>query len=81
MKRRLSKSFILVCITSILFFVSACGKKEEAPFIKVNDSEDVVSYSLVPVTIDDVILTQKVECTYAQTKEQEVSFDTTGRCC
>lgn len=79
MKRRLTKSFILLSITSILFFSSACGKKEEAPFIKVNDSEDVVSYTLVPVTIDDVILTQKVECTYAQTKEQEVSFDMTGK--
>lgn len=79
MKRRLLKTILILNISTLLLLSSGCGKTEEVPFINVNDTEDVVSYSFATANIDDVILTQKIECTYVQTNEQEVSFDMTGK--
>lgn len=79
MKNRFFKTAITLCVSSILLIGSACGKVVDEPLINVNNVEEVVSYTLVPVTIDDVTLTQRIECTYVQTKEQEVSFDMTGK--
>jgi len=68
-------SVVLICVLCL----AGCGKTEEAPLVMVDSEEDVVSYSLVQVAYDDVILTRKIECTYSQSKAQEVSFNVTGK--
>lgn len=77
MKKRIGCFAALMLIFSIS--LSGCGKQEEPPVVEVNSEESVVSYSLVQATVEDVVLTQKIDCTYAQTKDQEVSFNVTGK--
>ena len=72
------KKFFGATLISVLL-LAGCGKTEEAPLVMVDSEEDVVSYSLVQVTYDDVILTRKMDCTYSQSKAQEVSFNVTGK--
>ncbi|MCR4962059.1 MAG: efflux RND transporter periplasmic adaptor subunit [Lachnospiraceae bacterium] len=69
----------LLPITLAAFLLCGCGKTEEAPLVMVDSEEEVVSYSLIQVTYDDVILTRKIDCTYSQSNAQEVSFNVTGR--
>ncbi len=71
------------CFIAALFvlpiYVSGCGEVTEAPLVEVDSEEDVVSYSTVQASIGDVILTRSIDCKYAQTNEQEVSFNVTGK--
>lgn len=73
----IKKFFVVTAACALL--LTGCGKTEEAPLVMVDSEEDVVSYSLVQVTYDDVILTKKMDCTYSQSKAQEVSFNVTGK--
>ena len=59
--------------------LAGCSKATEAPVIVVDDSTDEMAYTLVAAAIDDVILTDKMKCTYVQTSDQEVFFDVTGK--
>ena len=72
------KKLLLLLAASCLVF-GGCKKVEEAPLVMVDSEEDVVSYSLVQVTYDDVVLTRKMDCTFSQSKAQEVSFNVTGK--
>ena len=72
------KKLLIACLAGVMLFCG-CGKTEEVPLVMVDSEEDVVSYSLVQVTYDDVILTKKMDCIYSQSNSQEVSFNTTGK--
>lgn len=72
------KVLITSLICSCLFF-AACGEQEEPPLVVVDSGENVVSYSLIQVSKDTVIKTEKIDCHYSQTEEQEVCFDVTGK--
>lgn len=52
---------------------------EEEPLVVVSNTEDVISYKLSDVAYQDVYVKDNVSCTYVQTKEQEVSFETGGK--
>lgn len=77
MKRNI-KNISILLLSSVLFF-SACSKVEEPPVVMIDSEDDIVSYSLVQVAYDDVVLTRKIDCKYSQTKDQEVSFDISGK--
>lgn len=75
-----SFKFILTAFLLILSFaLCGCGDNEEVPFINVDSQENIITYALVNVGYEDVVLTQKIDCVYVQTSEQEVSFDVTGK--
>jgi len=59
--------------------LTGCGKKEEAPMIIVEDSNDAVVYNFVNVTREDVVLTSLVRCTYKKNSEQAVYFPVSGK--
>ena len=69
----------LMVISLFATFLSSCGKVDEDHTVVVDSEEAVISYSLVTAQIDDVILTQNIDCKYKQTNDQEVSFDVTGK--
>lgn len=77
MKRKFYSCIMAGLIASIIF--TGCSKTEEVPIVAVDSEDDVVSFNIIPVSYDDVIKTTKIDCTYVQTKSQEVSFDTTGK--
>lgn len=66
-------------IISILLLFSGCSKTETVPNVVVDSEDNTISYSLVSASIEDVVLTQRVDCTSVQTKDQEVSFSVTGK--
>ena len=72
------KNFAYLLLASAIVF-SGCGEVEEPPLVIVDSEDDVVSYSLVQATIEDVVKTAKIDCYYSQTTEQEVCFDVTGK--
>ncbi|MBP5660167.1 MAG: efflux RND transporter periplasmic adaptor subunit [Lachnospiraceae bacterium] len=77
MKRRIKLCAILLASSMLCF--SACTNKEDVPLVIVDSEDDVVSFNLIPVTYDDVVLNGKMDCTYVQTNSQEVSFNQTGK--
>lgn len=70
--------FIILSLFLILFY-TGCGKKEEDITVLVDASDSSVSYKLVPTEITDVILTQRLDAVSVQSKDQEVSFNFTGK--
>ena len=77
MKRKFLNLFFILCTAS--FLLAGCTDKEEAPSVIVDSEEDVVSFNLIPVSYEDVVLTANIDCTYVQTESQEVSFNATGK--
>lgn len=77
MKRKFLNLFFILCTAS--FILTGCTDKEEAPSVIVDSEEDVVSFNLIPVSYEDVVLTANIDCTYVQTESQEVSFNATGK--
>lgn len=77
MKRKFLNLFFILCTAS--FLLTGCTDKEEAPSVIVDSEEDVVSFNLIPVSYEDVVLTANIDCTYVQTESQEVSFNATGK--
>lgn len=77
----MKKRFISLSLAMTFFAMSLCGctQKTEAPLVRVDSEEDIVSFNLIPVSYDDVVQTTKIDCTYVQTDSQEVAFDTTGK--
>lgn len=73
-KMRLS----LACLGAAAL-LCGCGQQEESPFMKVEDSNDTITYDYCTVERGDVALTQPIRCTYTQQDGQEVSFSVTGR--
>ena len=77
MKKKLRLCAVL--LASAMLCLTACTDKEDDPLIIVDSEDDVMSFNLIPVTYDDVVLTGKLDCTYVQTNSQEVSFNQTGK--
>lgn len=70
---------VLVFIAALML-LGGCGEQAPEPsVIVVESSDDTLSYDYVIAGIGDVILTEKLNCTYRQQKEQEISFSLTGR--
>ena len=60
--------------------LAGCGQEEEEePVIMVDSSEIEVVYKMDEIALGDVLLTQKIPCTYTQTEEQQVAFTTGGK--
>lgn len=51
----------------------------EDQFVVVSSNDDAITYKTVPVQIMDITATKNVNCTYVQTKEQEVTFPVGGK--
>lgn len=62
-----------------IMLISGCGKTVDTPLVEVDASSDFMTYSLVYPAIDSVVKTQRIDCAYMQTREQEVSFNSTGK--
>lgn len=72
--------------TALIFTMLCCaGCAEAAPesednlIITQKESDDTLSYTMTEVSVGDVTLTKKVNCTYLQVEDQEVSFSVSGR--
>lgn len=70
-----------VALLCIPMTFSGCSSKapEQENVIIVEKEEESIDYNLTVVTRGDVLLTEKVKCTYTQLNEQDVSFSVSGR--
>lgn len=76
----LHKRISAVSLGLALFVVSGCGANTEEDHIVVLEQEEQqTAYELSTVAVSDVVLTERIRCTYKQLKEQEVSFALEGR--
>lgn len=71
----------LVCGLLFLFGIGGCGNaQEETRHLVVAQSEEArEQYSLIAVSVGDVLLTQQVRCSYQQVKQEEISFQAGGK--
>lgn len=68
------------CCMAVVSLLCGCGQREEEPpIMSVEDSDDTITYNYVTAEKGDVVLTQKIRCTYRQQNDQEVSFSLAGR--
>lgn len=74
--KKLRLSFACLSAAALL---CGCTQQEESPFMKVEDSNDTITYDYCTVERGDVVLTKLIRCTYTQQGGQEVSFAMTGR--
>ncbi len=66
-----------VCTLGIL---GGCGAvTEETPMVIVEEQDESISYRTATAQIGDVVCTRNVNCTYRQTRDQQVSFTLGGR--
>lgn len=75
----LKKLRLLFACLSAAVLLCGCTQQEESPFMKVEDSNDTITYDYCTVERGDVVLTKLIRCTYTQQGGQEVSFAMTGR--
>lgn len=70
MKRK--KSFpVLIC----LLFLTGCGQvNESAPVVVSGPQEEGISYTTAEAAYDDILVTERVDCTYTQADEYELAF-------
>lgn len=70
-------AFVLLAL-----FCGGCGdggRQKDGSLIITEKEPEGIQYSMAEAVMGDVILTKQLECTYRQTKEQEVSFSVSGR--
>lgn len=77
--RVLKKLRLFFACLSAAALLCGCGQQEESPFMKVEDSNDTITYDYCTVERGDIALTKPIRCTYTQQDGQEVSFSMTGR--
>lgn len=84
-KKRMKEHCILtvfgagVCM-AVALLLGGCGRQEaEEPIVVVEGEQKETVYELATVVIGDIQKTQRVNCTYRQLKEQEISFGVSGR--
>ena len=75
--KNLIKILGLSCLT--LSILTGCAKVEEEPVVSISNEEEAVEYRMLDVRKGDVILTKGLSCTYRQTTQQEVSFNSGGK--
>lgn len=66
----------------LALFCGGCGdgrSRKDDNLIITEKEPERIQYSMAEAVMGDVILTKQLECTYRQTKEQEVSFSVSGR--
>lgn len=74
--KKLRMSFACLSAAALL---CSCAQQEEPPLMKVEDSNDTITYDYCTVERGDIVLTKQIRCTYMQQDGQEVSFAMTGR--
>lgn len=77
-KKKVSKLIFLSMVVGS-FSLQACAQKEEEPVVVVEAETEGISYNMVEVTRDTVELFKNVSCSYVQTKDEEISFDSGGK--
>ncbi len=71
---------VLILMLSCTVALGGCGQiAEDEPIVMVDHTPDEITYNLEEITKGDVVRSITVNCTYAQTKQQEVAFTTGGR--
>lgn len=65
---------VIICLTGC-----TPGQTTGEPIIKVEKERTEVEYTLGIVSVQDVIKTQKVNCTYRQVKDQKTGFSVSGK--
>lgn len=68
-----------VCCAAVMLLSGCEMQAQEEPLIMVEESDDTLPNNYIIAGIGDVVLTAKLDCTYRQQKEQEISFSLTGR--
>lgn len=68
---------IVVCTLTITGCLNT--RVEDDPFVFIEQEEDSVDYNLAVATIEDVVSSKKIKCTYRQVKDEQVSFSVSGR--
>ncbi|MGN0402173.1 MAG: efflux RND transporter periplasmic adaptor subunit [Acetatifactor sp.] len=78
---RIRKRLGIICTWGVVsLLLCSCGMQQpETPLMVVEDSDDTVEYNFATAEKGDVVLTQRVMCTYKQQADQEISFSLTGR--
>ena len=76
---RIRKLINIAAATLLCVSLAGCATNEDAPLVMVDSEDDVISYSLVNASYNDVVKTVRIDCSYVQTTEQEVSFPVTGK--
>lgn len=73
--------FRIFCVCSAMAaLLGGCGEQTpDPPVIIVENSDDTISNNYIFAEIGDVVLTGRIQCTYRQQEEQEISFSLTGR--
>lgn len=76
MRKRLLFASLLTVISCV---TSACSQSVETPTVVVDSESANVSFTLIPTQYADVVLTKRLDAIAVQSKEQEVSFNATGK--
>lgn len=80
MKNRLSRIVFNILAVGVICLMSACQQiVEEEPLVMVDTKEDEITYNITETSVGDVVLTQTINCSYVQTKEQEVVLPVGGK--
>lgn len=63
----------------VLSMLVGCSESVEEPVVTISNEEEAVEYRMLDVKVGEVVLTQGLSCTYRQTTQQEVSFNSGGK--
>ncbi|MDE6167974.1 MAG: efflux RND transporter periplasmic adaptor subunit [Acetatifactor sp.] len=73
---KLALILTLLCCTGC---AKAVPEGEDHLIITEKEGEERISYTMTEVSTGDVVLTERIECTYLQVEDQDVSFSVSGR--
>lgn len=77
--KKIAANFISVSMILSMSALSGCSEKKEEPVVVIENEVEGISYNMAEVTRDTVVLYKNVSCSYVQTKDEEISFDSGGK--
>ncbi len=79
-RNRTQKRIVSIALTAVMLLSGCSGSADsDEEIVIIEQEEEPVEYTLGAATIEDVVNTQRIRCTYQQINDEEVSFQMGGK--
>lgn len=79
MKKKILGRWLAVIAVGCMLTGCATSGEEEEKIILIEKEQEALVYEMATVSVDDVIKTQKIRCSYQQVNDESLSFPVSGK--
>lgn len=79
MKKKVLARWLPILIIGCMLTGCATATEEEENLILIEKEQEALSYEMAVVSVEDVVKTQKIRCSYQQVNDESLSFPVSGK--